>query len=94
MPRPYGVSPLLIAVAANLQGFGSELVEVGPIAGVLGKIGSHLAELSGANGVHAVADRDNRIQVVVLNLSRDLARAFLANYPKIPDSCLWDKFPR
>ena len=73
-------------MAAGLQGFGSELVEVGLIAGVLGKPMRPLAELGGTNGIHAIADRDNRVQVVVLDLPHDLARAFLANYPKISDS--------
>lgn len=85
--RPYGFLFRIFAVAAGLQGFGGELVEVGLISSVLGKSGRSLAELSGANGVHAIAHRDNRVQVVVLNLPRDLAKAFLANYPIISDSC-------
>lgn len=62
MPRPYGVSPLLIAAAAGLQGFGGEVAEAELIAGMRDKPGGPLAELGGANGVRAIDDRHNSIQ--------------------------------
>jgi hypothetical protein len=50
--------------------------------------GGPLAELGAAAAAHAVADGDDGLEVVVLNLAKNLAISFTSNHPEFPDSCL------
>ncbi len=45
-----------------------------------------MAEADAPRGFHPVADGDDDVQIVVLDLSADVPAPLLANYPEIPDS--------
>ena len=57
-----------------------------------GKVAQHLsgplAELSGPHRVDPVTNRDDGIEVVVVDAARHLPGALGSNYPESPDSCL------
>ena len=40
-------------------------------------------------GRDAITDRDDGVEVIVLDVARNLAGTFLSNHPEIPDSCLF-----
>ena len=50
--------------------------------------GRPLAELGAAAAANAVANRDDHLEVVVLDFARNLAIAFTSNYSELPNSCL------
>lgn len=50
--------------------------------------GSPPSKVNASRRMHPIADRDDSIEIVVLDASSDIARAFTSNYPEIPDGCL------
>lgn len=51
-----------------------------------------LTELDGASRVHPETDRDDGVEVIMIHVAGDIAPAFPANHPEIPDSCLTAQF--
>ena len=51
-------------------------------------LGRPLPEVCGTDGVHPVADRDDGVEVVVVDATRDLPRPLGSNHSEIPNSCL------
>lgn len=51
------------------------------------------AKLRGLGAVHAVANRDNRVEVVMLDLAPNLPTTLLLNRPNFLESCLRAQFP-
>jgi len=47
-----------------------------------------MAKLSTSVATYAVADRQDGLEVVVLDLLRNLPFSFSSNYPEFPDGCL------
>lgn len=45
-----------------------------------------LAELNPTLGFHTVANRNDEIKIVVIDVSANASITFLPNYPEIPDS--------
>ena len=92
--RPHLVRPAVPAppeaptvdAADQLQhdvGCALDLLEVD----ALGRVGP-LAKLRAAAAAHAVADRQERLEAVVLDLAGNLALPLGSNYPESPDGCL------
>src|SRR5690606_34169031 len=50
--------------------------------------GGPLPELRAAVPTDPVADREDRIEAVVVDFARNVAITFGSNYPETPDSCL------
>ena len=48
-----------------------------------------LTERGAAGRADAVADGEDRVEGVVLDVAGNVAGAFALNYPETPDSCLW-----
>lgn len=76
--------------ASSWRAFLEALVVQRPTLGevIAEDAGSPLAELNGTAGVHPVADRDYRVEVVVLDLPRDLPVPLHSNCFQNGNSCL------
>jgi hypothetical protein len=46
------------------------------------------ARMGAPMAAHAETDRENDVEVVVLDFPRDLPFVLKSNYPEFPDSCL------
>ena len=55
---------------------------------VFENLGGPFTKLHATLGFHPVANRDDHVQIVVINFPLNLTLALLANYPEFPDSWL------
>lgn len=80
--------------AQDLAGFHPVAVEHVTAQGEVAQdAGGPLPKLGGPDRVDPVPDRNDRIEVVVLDAPGHLSGALGANYPEIPDRCFGFQFP-